>query len=163
MPPRENAANALFAGLEARDPARELATGDELRQMAENGIEIGSHTISHSALDAADPEEIAREVCVSKDEIEQRFGKPVRFFAYPYGRLNEAVRDAVAEAGYKAACSTRSGFNNAGTDPFILRRLEVYGTDSLWRFGLKLAWGTNDASPVVIGRYYLSRVKERLK
>jgi peptidoglycan/xylan/chitin deacetylase (PgdA/CDA1 family) len=144
-------------------PVRKLATMDELLQMSENGIEVGSHTVSHAPLDVADSEKLAREVRSSKEDIEQRLGKPVRFFAYPYGRLNEAARNAVAEAGYKAACSTRSGFNNTGTDPFILRRLEVYGTDSLWRFALKLAWGTNDASSAVIGRYYLSRLKERLK
>lgn len=144
-------------------PERDLATADELRDMAENGIDIGSHTMSHAALDAVDPETMSREVSVSKEEIEQRLGKQVRFFAYPYGRLNEAARDAVAAAGYAAACSTRSGFNRAGADPFILRRLEVYGTDSLWRFALKLAWGTNDASLRAIGRYYLSRLNERLR
>jgi peptidoglycan/xylan/chitin deacetylase (PgdA/CDA1 family) len=143
-------------------PERNLATWDELREMAANGIEIGSHTVNHIALDTADPETSSREVRISRENIIERIGKPVRFFAYPYGRMNEAVRTAVSMAGYEAACSTRSGFNSTGADPFILRRLEVYGADSLWRFALKIAWGTNDASLATISRYYLTRLKERL-
>lgn len=144
-------------------PRRELASWDELRQMAEQGVEIGSHTVTHCSLDTAEEGSSACEVRDSRHQIGESLGKPVRFLAYPYGRLAPGTPALVKAAGYDAACSTRSGFNNAGTDPFILRRLEIYGTDSLWRFALKLAWGTNDASLAVIGRYYLSRFKERLK
>jgi peptidoglycan/xylan/chitin deacetylase (PgdA/CDA1 family) len=143
-------------------PRREMASWDELREMAEQGVEIGSHTVTHCSLDTADERSATCELRDSRQQIGERLGRPVRFFAYPYGRLTQGTAAMVKAAGYDAACSTRSGFNNAGTDPFILRRLEIYGTDSLWRFALKLAWGTNDASLPVIGRYYLSRVKERL-
>ncbi len=56
-----------------------------------------------------------------------------------------AVRELVAGAGYRAACSTRSGFNRAGEDPFLLRRIDVFGTDQLWQFRQKLNFGTNEA------------------
>ncbi len=143
-------------------PARYLASWEEIREMAGEGIEIGSHTESHAALTECDAETLAREVRESKAEIERRIGKPARFFAYPYGLLDERAPTAVAAAGYEAACSTRSGFNGPGADPFALRRLEVYGSDSLWRFAVKIAWGTNDATLRLIGRYYLSRVRARL-
>ena len=39
-------------------------------------------------------------------------------FAYPYGLFDDDTRLAVEEAGYRLACSTRSGFN--GTDANIL-------------------------------------------
>lgn len=147
---------------EKGSPRRELASWEELREMADGGIEIGSHTVSHAALTECDAGTLAREVRESKEEIERRLGNPVRFLAYPYGLLNDAARAGVAAAGYEGACSVRSGFNNAETDPFVLRRLEVYGSDSLWRFAVKLAWGTNDASLVLVARYYLSRVRARL-
>jgi peptidoglycan/xylan/chitin deacetylase (PgdA/CDA1 family) len=140
-----------------------LASWEQLREMAEQGVEIGSHTVSHPSLTALDDEQRRREVADSKSALEERLGQPVRFFAYPYGRLDEATRNAVRAAGYEAACSTRSGFNSAGCDPYLLRRLEVYGTDSLSRFALKVAWGTNDASLRTIGQYYGSRVAVRLR
>ena len=142
---------------------RELASWKEIQEMAKHGIEIGSHTVSHAALTNNDAEKLYRELVESKKKIERHIGKPVRFFAYPYGLLDEAARAAVIEAGYEAACSTRSGFNNTEVDPFILRRIEVYGTDSLWHFALKIVWGTNDANLLLIARYYFSRTQERFK
>jgi len=65
-------------------------------------------------------------------------GRPVEFFAYPYGLFDANVREMVANAGYGAACSTRSGFNRPGEDVFLLRRIDVFGTDRLWQFRQKL-------------------------
>lgn len=144
-------------------PRREMASWDELREMSRNGIEIGSHTVSHISLAQADADLIALELTRSKKEIERQIGKSVRFFAYPYGHINDSAREAVLNAGYEAACSTRSGFNNTEVDPFILRRIEIYGSDSLWRFPLKVAWGTNDASLSLIMRYYFSRIQEHFR
>ena len=149
--------------LEKKMPERELISYEEIQAMAKNKIEIGSHTVSHADMTSIGPEELSEEVRKSKEDIESETGIPVRFFAYPYGRLNESARRAVMDAGYKAACSTRSGFNNNEVDPFILRRMEVYGDDSIWTFALKITWGTNDASLPLILRYYLSRIIERFR
>ena len=83
-------------------------------------------------------------------------------FAYPYGLENARVRDAVRTAGYSSACSIRSGFNRPDVDPFLLRRIDIYGQDSLWRFRQKLRFGTNDISPWFPFTYYASRVAARL-
>ena len=73
-------------------------------------------------------------------------GLPCRHFAYPYGLFDEDARLAVEEAGYRSACSVRSGFNGPGVDRFLLRRIEVFGTDTLWRFRQKLRFGANEVS-----------------
>lgn len=144
-------------------PKRDLVSWKEIREMAENGFEIGSHTVTHAALDELGAKEITRELVESKAEIERQLQKTIKFFAYPYGRLNEYAREAVCLAGYEGACSTRSGFNNSEADPFILRRIEIYGSDSLWQFALKIAWGTNDSSLGLVFSYYLSRVRVRFE
>ena len=51
--------------------------------------------------------------------------------------VDDAVRSAAERAGFLGACSVVPGFNPAGTDPLVLRRLE-YGTFSLVRFVLTL-------------------------
>ena len=90
-------------------------------------------------------------------------GKEVRHFAYPYGLFNDAVRDAVIAAGYRAACSTRSGFNRPGEDPYLLRRIDVFGTDRLWQFRQKLRFGSNESSRLYALRYYASRLRSRMQ
>lgn len=138
-------------------PRRELASWNELREMAENGIEIGSHTVSHAALDELDEGQVTRELQESKAEIEHKLMRPVRFFAYPYGRLSLGTPALVKAAGYEAACSTRSGFNHPDEDTFALRRIEVLGTDTLWKFRQKLKFGTNEIDLLFLLRYYTTR------
>ncbi len=72
------------------------------------------------------------------------------------------AHEAVEQSGYLSACSTRSGFNNQGTDRYLLRRIEVFNSDKLWHFKQKLKFGTNDAAWYLPLSYYSSRVRERL-
>ena len=83
----------------------ELATmgWDELRELAERGVEIGSHTRTHPNLREVSTDELAREVTVSRQEIESELGRVCRYFAYPYGQFDTRVQRAVEAAGYDAA------------------------------------------------------------
>lgn len=142
-------------------PARKLLGWKELKEISENGITIGSHTTSHASLIDVEKKSAMHEIINSKSEIEDELGKPARYFAYPYGRFNQQIEELVAEAGYLGACSTRSGFNSEGTNPFALRRIEVYGTDTLWNFIWKLKFGTNEDTWALPLKYYWSRVLHR--
>jgi len=51
---------------------------------------------------------------------------------------------------------------NAVTLPYILRRIEVYGTDALWKQNQKLTFGMNDASLLYPLKYYWSRIRARI-
>ncbi len=143
-------------------PARKLLGWKELKDMSENGITIGSHTTTHASLTDMDTESARHEIINSKSDLEEALGKPVHFFAYPYGLFNEQLEKLVAEAGYLGACSTRSGFNSEHANPFALRRIEVYGTDTLWNFTWKLKFGTNEDNCALPLKYYYSRILDRL-
>lgn len=144
-------------------PARKLlGWKEELKDMSENGITIGSHTTTHASLTDMDTESARHEISNSKSELEDALGKPVHFFAYPYGRFNQQIEKLVAETGYFGACSTRSGFNSEHASPFALRRIEVYGTDTLWNFIWKLKLGTNEGTWTLPLKYYWSRIVDRL-
>jgi peptidoglycan/xylan/chitin deacetylase (PgdA/CDA1 family) len=86
----------------------------------------------------------------------------VTAFAYPYGLFDDDARQAVAEAGFRTACSTRSGFNGPDADRYLLRRIEVFGGDNLWQFRQKLKFGANDVSNLYPLRYYAGRILARL-
>jgi len=70
------------------------------------GWEIGSHSISHPALDLLDEHHARMEVRESKLRLEDMLGIPVRGFAFPYGRFGQREIDFVIEAGYEYAVTT---------------------------------------------------------
>lgn len=143
-------------------PGRPLLSGAQLRELESAGFVIGSHTRTHARLPELDAGEVADEVASSKRVLEDALGNAIRYFAYPYGLQNDAVRAAVVDAGYEAACSTVSGFNRSGQDPYLLRRIDVFGTDRLWQFRQKLRFGRNESSRLYGLRYYASRATARL-
>jgi peptidoglycan/xylan/chitin deacetylase (PgdA/CDA1 family) len=86
----------------------ELVRWEELREMQEAGVEIGSHTRTHARFSAisADPARLRDELQGSKAEFEEHLGRECRFISWPYGTNRDADAaslDAVAAAGY-AAC-----------------------------------------------------------
>ena len=143
-------------------PERPLLRGLQLRELESAGFVIGSHTMTHARLTEIGAERVANEVISSKRALEDTLGKEVRYFAYPYGLLDDAVRAAVVDAGYLAACSTASGFNVCGQDLFQMRRIDIYGTDRLWQFRQKLRFGRNTANRIEGLRYYAARIGARL-
>jgi peptidoglycan/xylan/chitin deacetylase (PgdA/CDA1 family) len=143
-------------------PRRALMSASQLRLLADEGVEIGSHTSTHVRL----PEEPARmaraQISDSKRALEDMLGRGVKHFAYPYGLFDQNVRELVVSAGYLSACSTRSGFNRPGEDPFLIRRIDIAGTDKPWQFRQKIRHGTSTASRAQPLAYYAARLASRL-
>jgi peptidoglycan/xylan/chitin deacetylase (PgdA/CDA1 family) len=108
---------------------------DGLRQLADRGVEIGSHAVSHPRLIGLADGELDRELRESRERLEGELQRPCRFLAYPYGDHDERVRAAAGRAGYEAA------FGLPGKakpfDRFGLPRIGIYRKDRLWRFALK--------------------------
>ena len=144
-------------------PKRSLLSSDGLHALEDAGFTIGSHTRTHPRLPEIPLENAQNEILDSKFRLEDALGKGVAFFAYPYGKFNEAVRKQVISAGYLAACSTRSGFNRSGDDPYLLRRIDIFGTDRMWQFRQKLKFGINDASRTYALRYIGRRLMAKLR
>lgn len=142
-------------------PARKMLTWQQIREMDKYNIAFGAHTVTHPKLPELDTESAAYEIATSKKIIEDNLGKACKHFAYPYGLFNTENRDGVEATGYTLACSTRSGFNNAERDPFVLHRIEVYGNDPWWKLKQKMTFGTNDASLFFPIKYYTGRLVKR--
>ncbi|MFN8473416.1 MAG: polysaccharide deacetylase family protein [Anaerolineae bacterium] len=117
---------------------RPLLSLPNLQAMQRGGIEIGAHTRTHPALTTLGPERLRDEVEGSRADLERGLGVPVATFSYPHGRYNAAVAAAVARAGYLAGFTVEEGVNTLDTDRYALRRIEVFGTDTLPTFALKL-------------------------
>lgn len=144
-------------------PRRRLLTKPQLLELSNAGVSIGSHTRTHVRLTDISNDRLGDEINTSKKILEDAVGCKVDYFAYPYGLYNEQTLAVVKRAGYRAACSTRSGFNRLNIDRYALRRIEIYGSDSIWIFRQKLRFGTNDASFLFTFKYYAARLIDRLK
>jgi peptidoglycan/xylan/chitin deacetylase (PgdA/CDA1 family) len=69
--------------------------------MHRRGMTIGAHTHSHLLLTAESISTAEKELVESKQILETRLKTSIRHFAYPDGRYNPAVVDAVSRAGYR--------------------------------------------------------------
>lgn len=105
-----------------------LAAG-HIRQMAANGMSIGSHTVSHRSLADLEREEAANELSLSRAYLEGLLQKSVDFVAYPKGSYNESTAAAASETGYCGGFSVLPGTCSRDTNPFVLRRIPVFSFD----------------------------------
>lgn len=101
-----------------------ILSWEEAQGLADAGLEIGAHTVSHRPLDTLDADDVRQELRSSQQEIESRIGLSVRVFAYPFGRYTPAVR-STASTLFDAACSVRLGCAGPRSDLFALERVEV--------------------------------------
>lgn len=104
---------------------RAIMRAAQLREVAEAGIDCGSHTHTHLHLDTADEKKGRKELLISKTLLEQCLGKPVTTFAYPYGHHDDRARQLVMETGYSAACAVKNALSHSDDDLFALARLTV--------------------------------------
>lgn len=109
----------------AGDVREPLMSAGQIRELAELGFEIGSHTLTHAHLTDLNDEDLRREIADSKHKLEDLIGREVVAFSYPYGEYDERVIAAVAEAGYKYAVSTKLGTVRSNTEVFEIPRINV--------------------------------------
>jgi peptidoglycan/xylan/chitin deacetylase (PgdA/CDA1 family) len=107
-------------------------TGEQITEMHDQGMEFGSHTLTHPSLTRCPLEKVIYEVTASKARLEELLNHPVHGFAYPYGSYNQDVKGAVIKAGYRLAFTMHRGMNTMESDPFTLRRMRP--TNSFLKF-----------------------------
>jgi peptidoglycan/xylan/chitin deacetylase (PgdA/CDA1 family) len=116
------------AGLAAQGMFNPTLDWEELAEVERQGIRIESHGISHRPLAEMEVDEAAREISLSKLQLEERLGRPVRAFSYVKGSeadYRPVHLSLVRQAGYDVAFSAVSGANSAVTDPLQLRRYNI--------------------------------------
>lgn len=107
-------------------------TWPQLRQLKQEGVEIGNHSASHPYLVNFLTEEdgfikIKKELERSQAEFEVHLGFKPSLFAYPYGEFSQEIIDVVKEVGFMAAVGQQSGVITEGQSLFSLPRFPVGG------------------------------------
>jgi peptidoglycan/xylan/chitin deacetylase (PgdA/CDA1 family) len=120
------------------DSRASLMSKATILQLHEQGVEFGSHTLSHAHLDQISAAEQRVEIINSRTVLESELGIPINTFCFPYGGYNEYTLKCVDEAGYCVATSTEKGINTAQTDQRRLKRIAIRNDTSLPVFIYKL-------------------------
>ncbi len=123
------------------DQPRSLMGWSEAAALVAQGMEIGSHSRTHPFLTGLSEGEMESEIRGSKQTIEDHLGQPVRFFSYPHGLHDARCHRLAVTAGYVGACSSQSGGNGPGTDPYRLHRSEITCYETPWSFSFKVRTG----------------------
>lgn len=105
-------------------------SSQQMKEMIENGIEIGSHTRRHSYLPKLDPQQQKDEIVGSKRRLEEVLGVEVAYFAYPSGGFSDKIKQMVKAAGYKGACTTNRGRERFNRDAYELNRVRLSDKDN---------------------------------
>lgn len=117
-----------WVGDQEQEPLYRMMTQQEVVELQRRGHEIGSHTWSHPLLSQLGDKDLALELARSRRVLEEWLDEEVTGFCYPNGDQDDRVVRAVAEAGYRYACTTLDGINEAGCDLLRLRRLNMTPT-----------------------------------
>jgi peptidoglycan/xylan/chitin deacetylase (PgdA/CDA1 family) len=109
-------------------------TWKQVKEMADAGVDIQSHSLSHPFLtrarhqtmsDAEYEAWVEKELVQSKKILEKETGRDVSFLAYPYGDYNSALTHIVARAGYDAALTCEFGRVKQGSNPLRMKRFVI--------------------------------------
>ncbi len=115
-------------------------TAEQIKDLADQGMEIGSHGTTHRAFTFLPEEQVSGELKESVQEISTITGNPPLTVAYPFGIQNKTVRELARHSGFRYGCINMWG-SVASADPMCLRRIPVYRTDTPGIFRMKLSSG----------------------
>lgn len=116
---------------------------EQIRQLADAGWEVGSHSMSHADLTKVhgkDRNTLVWETKQSRLDLEAAIGVPVKTFAYPFGLMDDAVGRAVKNAGYESAVGLGYTAEQWPDMLFYLWRREVKNDYTVDIFRLVMPW-----------------------
>lgn len=130
----------------ASEPWLPMLTWAQVKEMQDSGvIEMGSHTMSHKNLATLPIDEARWQMVESKKRLEEKLGREMLGFAYPYGAGAYApqVRKAAREAGYRYDFAFKSGITHWPWNPESgpIKRLYIRGDDNRLDFYLNMTRG----------------------
>jgi peptidoglycan/xylan/chitin deacetylase (PgdA/CDA1 family) len=118
---------------------------DQVKNLYLQGMEIGSHTITHPDLTKVTQSQLVNEMSQSQTTLQNAIGAPVLNFAYPYGAYNSGTV-SVGKQYYNSQRSVDQGLNTK--DNLDLTRIKIYEVD-------------NDISQVQVQSWIDSAIAER--
>lgn len=130
--------NLVNTSFEKFPEKRLMMNWKEIKEIAENGFVIGSHTHTHSPLKFLNIEERAEEINESIKTISSKLKIPVNHFAYPNGLYDEDCNLLITNSGIKNGYTTKGGLNRVNDSSLEIKRIGVNVSDSIGLILLKI-------------------------
>jgi peptidoglycan/xylan/chitin deacetylase (PgdA/CDA1 family) len=130
---------ALLGGANPWD-GEPLMNREQAIEWAGRGIEFGAHGRKHPDLTRLSPDELEEEIASSARDLCALLGRPAVSFAYPYGRCDERVQQAVSRH-FAMAFGINEGLNRLETEVMNLRRTMVQPNDTWLDYRSRLSSG----------------------
>ncbi len=143
----------LFVATDPVDQGlRRYLDWDQLRQLRDEGMEIGAHSASHGHLAFMDSATARHDIERGMQRLKAELGVVPTIFAYPFGEYDQSLRRLVARLGFKAALGQHSGAIGRDRDRHDLPRFamnERYGVIERFRTAVSARpLPVTDATPV---------------
>ena len=123
-------------------PYLKIMNWEELKSIDSNLIEIGSHGFSHRRMSSLRENDLRTEVVKSKEILESELNRKIDTFAYPYGQISSFDNKTIyflKESGYGFALTSHFGRKNTPNDPYRLKRISIWDSDTVDDLRAKLA------------------------
>jgi peptidoglycan/xylan/chitin deacetylase (PgdA/CDA1 family) len=118
-------------------PTLQLLGADEIREVSERGMEVGSHTATHAWLPGSEPDLLNDELSSSRHTLSELLGQTVEGFCYPYGGVDNKVIEAVRRTHYDYGCTI---FNRVAWSIYDLPRIDMAQRDTQLTLAAKLTF-----------------------
>ena len=116
---------AIFFVVAGRVGLSDTLSWNNMKEMIENGMEVGSHTLTHPCPSKLTDEELRYELSESKKILEENLGKDILFLSSPTGYYNPSIKTIARHIGYQAVCLGQTRANDLYSDAFALRRISI--------------------------------------
>ena len=131
-------------------------TKEELLEIHNGGMEIGSHTLSHRMLTALDKNEAEKEIKGSKEKLESLLDDKIVSISYPFSRFNQSVLELTEKAGYSFGVASLY-FRKLQEKYQLLgiKRFNIYRIDGKKAFQKKVE--KNNVQPLVLRDWLIQK------
>lgn len=121
----------LFVYTEATEKSYgDFMSWKQLRKSAQYG-EIALHSYAHHHMVSITQKEIMADTQKAYDIFKTEMGFAPRYYAYPYGEYNDALKTAIRSFNFDLIMNQNSGAVNKKSDPFDLDRTALTGDVNL--------------------------------
>lgn len=98
---------------------------DQLKEIYEQGHEIGAHTRTHAHLTQLTASQQTNEIQGSRQDLINMGLGEVNSFSYPFGEYNAGTIQVVKDAGFSNAVATINGYVSPSSDIYQLERTNI--------------------------------------
>jgi peptidoglycan/xylan/chitin deacetylase (PgdA/CDA1 family) len=114
-------------------------TWQEIRALANSGLEIGSHTCAHPRLPDLSLPDVMKELSESQAAVRMHTQQAEVALSYPFGQTSEQISRMANSAGYSCAIASDCGPNPHNVNLHALSRTVIASDDDVPSFAARVS------------------------